>query len=83
MTPAASLARRLLDGWLAIVVRFGEVQTLVLLTIFYALLIGPVAGVSSLARRDMLAKRGLGTPGTAWQESETATPDLERAKLQS
>ena len=51
--------RRLLNGWMAIVARFGFVQTLVILSIFYALLIGPVALVGVLARRDLLDKRTL------------------------
>ena len=33
--------RRLLDGWMAIAGRFGFVQTLVILALFYAVLIGP------------------------------------------
>ena len=74
------LYRRLLNGWMAIVARFGFVQTLVILSIFYALLIGPVALIGVLTRRDLLDKRTLRTSGTAWQEAETASADLERAK---
>lgn len=72
--------RRLLNGWMAIVARFGFVQTLVILGIFYALLIGPVAIVGALTRRDLLDKRGLGSGDTAWRESESAAADFERAK---
>ena len=72
--------RRLLNGWMAIVARFGFVQTLVILSLFYALLIGPVALVGALARRDLLDKRTLRATGTAWREADTAKPDLERAK---
>jgi len=75
--------RRLLDAWMAIAVRFGEVQTLVLLAIFYALLLGPASLVSRLARRDMLGKRGLREPGSAWREADTAGADLDRSRLQS
>ncbi len=53
----------LLNGWAAIAARFGFVQTLVILALFYALLLGPVALVITLARRDFLAKRGLGSGG--------------------
>jgi len=83
MSARRPLWRRLLDGWLVVVARFGEVQTAVLLALFYALLIGPMAGFAGAARWDMLAKRNLGSPGSVWCDADTAKPDLERAKLQS
>jgi hypothetical protein len=83
MSARPPLRRRLLEAWLEIAVRFGEVQTLVLLGMMYALLIGPLALGVWAARRDLLAKRGLGAPQSAWNASEAAPPDLERAKLQS
>ena len=84
MRERPSLLRRLRDGWLAIVVHFGEVQTLVILTLFYALLIGPMALGVAVGRRDMLQKRALAreTP-SAWSEADTGGADLERARLQS
>jgi hypothetical protein len=78
-----SPARRLLNGWIAISGRFGFVQTLVILGLFYTLLIGPIAAGAALARQDLLGKRGLREGGTAWREADTAKPDLERAKLSS
>jgi hypothetical protein len=79
-----SLLRRLGAGWMRIVARFGDVQTLVLLALFYAFLIGPASLISSAARKDMLHKRALpaGEP-SAWDEADTGGHDLERAKLQS
>ena len=76
-----SVWRRLFDGWNAVVGRFGFVQTLVILALFYAVLIGPVALLAGLARRDLLDKRGLGSKTSAWQDADSAAPDLERAKL--
>jgi predicted membrane-bound spermidine synthase len=75
--------RQLLNGWMAIAGRFGFVQTLLLLALSYILLIGPIWTVTSIARRDFLAKRGLGSKESAWLEADTAEPDLGRAKLQS
>ena len=75
--------RKLYLGWMAIVGRFGHAQTLVILTFFYALLIGPVAVVLKLGRSDALGKRGLHEGGSAWLESDSAAPDLERAKMTS
>lgn len=63
--------------------RFGFVQTMMLLVIFYVVLIGPVSIVTTIARRDFLTKRGLRSPGSAWNSADTAAPDLERAKLLS
>ena len=83
MAASESLGRRLLNGWLVIVARFGFVQTLLLLAFLYVFLIGPVAIVMAISRRDHLQKRGLGEPGSAWNEADTAPPDLERAKLLS
>jgi hypothetical protein len=79
MTQPVSLGRRLLNGWLVVAGHFGEVQTLVLLGVVYALVIGPTALVTRLARRDFLAKRGLRRPGSAWLAADTSVPGLERS----
>jgi len=75
--------RRLLAGWMAITARFGFTQTLVILSLFYALLLGPVALVFGLTRRDLLERRGLRAGGSAWHDADSAAPDLERARLAS
>jgi hypothetical protein len=75
--------RRLLNGWMAIVARFGFAQTLVILAMFYAMLLGHVALILGLARRDLLERRGLRTGGSAWRDADRAAPDLERARLAS
>ena len=75
-----SMGRRLLAGWNAIVGRFGFAQTLVILALFYALIIGPTAVVISVLRRDLLDRRHLRADGSAWQVADSAEPDLERAK---
>jgi hypothetical protein len=80
---AASLGRQLLNGWMTIAARFGSVQTLVILSMTYLLLIGPVGLVLAMGRSDPLAKRGLKSVESAWLDADTAKPDLERAKLLS
>ncbi len=82
-TPIPSLPRRMLLGWTAIAMRFGSVQTLVMLSLFYVALLGPVALAMALARRDHLGRRGLRVDGTTWRDADTSAPDLERAKLLS
>ena len=74
--------RRLYDGWMLIVGRFAFVQTLVILAIFFAVLIGPFGAGASLLRKDLLDKRKLATGGSAWRDAEPEKPDLERAHHQ-
>lgn len=75
--------KRLFRGWMVITARFGFVQTLVILALFYFFLIGPFALGSALGRADFLHKRGLRQGATAWNRADSAKPDLERAKLAS
>ena len=78
-----SVGGRLKAGWLAIVARFGHVQTLVMLGFFYALLLGPAALVSAVLRQDPLDKQRSRPPGSVWHDADSARPSLERAKLQT
>ncbi len=80
---SSGTTQRMKAGWMAIIGRFGYVQTLVILTLFYGLLLGPVGLALAVSRRDLLDKRRLRVPGSAWQKSETGGADLERAKLTS
>jgi hypothetical protein len=68
---------------MTITARFGFVQTLVILSLFYGALIGPVSIGMAIARKDLLNKRNLRVEGTAWEDADSAEPDLERAKLLS
>ncbi len=78
-----SPARQLFNGWLAIAGRFGTVQTMMILVLTYAMLIGPVGIGIAIFRGDLLDKRGLKHAGSAWQDADSAKADLERAKLLS
>lgn len=71
---------RLRDGWLQIVAHFGEVQTLVLLGLIYALVIGPASLIARGVGNDFLSKRGLGESGSAWREADSRAPELENVK---
>jgi hypothetical protein len=73
--------RRLYQGWLRVAAAFGEAQTLVIVALTYAVVIGPMAVAMRAGRGDPLAKRPLGSTATAWREADsTAKPDLARAK---
>ena len=69
-------------GWLAIAARFGHVQTLVILAIFYAFILGPISLGIAISRGDLLTKRGLRASGSAWREADSVRPELERARQQ-
>ena len=77
------LWKRLLVGWAAVAGRFGAAQTLVVLGLFYALMIGPLALVSRLLRKDHLRKRPLGSGEPGWCVADSSPADLERARLTS
>jgi hypothetical protein len=78
-----TLGQRLRRAWMAIVVRFGHAQTLVMLGFVYALLIGPASLAVRLAGRDLLDKRRRKQESSSWQASESGGASLERAKLQA
>ena len=80
MTEKTPVWRRFYSGWLEIAARFGQVQTLLVLTIVYTLVLGPVALVLFAFRRDLLQRRGLHVPGSAWSEADSAGAGLERAR---
>jgi hypothetical protein len=80
LTQTPSLWRRLLGGWLLIAGHFGEVQTLVLLGLIYSLVVGPASLIARAVGSDLLAKRGLGEPGSAWCDADSRPSDLENLK---
>jgi hypothetical protein len=80
MSEGQALWRRLYGGWLEIAARFGEVQTLLVLALVYTLVLGPLAMALFVLRRDLLHKRGLRSPESAWSEADSASADLERAR---
>jgi hypothetical protein len=60
---------------------FGEIQTLLLVSAVYVLVVGPMAVGAAVARRDLLAKRAPAGTESAWLPADSTTnPDLERAK---
>jgi hypothetical protein len=78
---ARPFRKRLYDGWLLVAAYFGEVQTLIIVTLVYTLVMGPIALIAAAAQRDLLEKRKLRTGGSAWRDADSTTsPDLARAK---
>lgn len=78
-TPA--FGRRLYLGWLELAAHFGEIQTQLIVCFVYVFVLGPMAVIAGLARRDLLAKRGFADDTSAWNHADSiAKPDLARAK---
>lgn len=80
MSRGAGSGRRLLDGWLQIAARFGEVQTLVLLGLIYTLVIGPASLAARALGSDFLSKRVPDAKGSAWRAPDSRPPLLDNAK---
>jgi hypothetical protein len=74
----ASFAYRL---WMRFARALAIVNTHVLLTLVFFLIIGPVALVVWLLRKDFL-DRTMRSPGTYWKPKQAAVHDLESASRQ-
>ena len=57
--PSPSVSARMYQGWMQIAARFGEVQTLIVLTLVYTFVIGPFALGST-------AIEGISSTSAAW-----------------
>jgi hypothetical protein len=78
---ATSFWRRLYLGWLQLAAHFGEIQTVLIVCFVYLFVIGPMALLATIARQDLLAKRGFAAGASAWSDADSVSnPDLERAK---
>ena len=78
---ARNFGRRLYEGWMIIAGRFGEIQTLLIVSAVYVFVVGPIAVGALLARQDLLAKRSPAAAESAWLTADsTPSPDLERAQ---
>ena len=73
--------KRLWSGWKRVAVKIAVVQTTIILTLLYVVMIGATALVAFLFRRDFLQKRRRQLP-TFWNHLEATTPDIERYKHQ-
>lgn len=80
-SPPPTLGRRLQHGWLELAGHFGEVQSVLIVCFVYVFVMGPMAVIIALTRRDLLAKRGYEGPASAWLDADSVSqPDIERAK---
>ena len=73
--------KTLWSGWKRVAAKIAVVQTTIILTLLYVVMIGATALVAFLFRRDFLQKR-LKQQSTFWNSLEATTPDIERYQHQ-
>ena len=71
-------ARAFHTAWMRFAVLLGHVNSRVLLTLVYYLVVTPYGVVSRLARRDPLRRRGRGAAGSHWVERKTTRQPREQ-----
>lgn len=75
------LGRSIKAGWLKFVAVLAKVNTTIILSLIYFLVIAPINILSRLVRADLLGRRIKDDP-SFWVDPEGATNDLEEGKHQ-
>lgn len=80
--PAPQTFRRVLfNYWMKFARILGIVNTNILLTLFYVIIIGPMAVMMKLWGKDLLDRKAE-ERSSYWYDKESQKPDLERSKHQ-
>ena len=75
------IGSRIYKGWMAFAKVLAFVNTRILLTLFFVVVIGPIAVFLKLIGKDFL-ERKIGTQGSYWKLRESAEHSLENAMRQ-
>lgn len=76
--------RNIWEGWKKFAHAFGRVQTAIILTLFYFLILVPAGALFRLFGWDPLLSRGFKSKKSSnWQVVQDKSPDLESMKRQS
>ncbi len=76
--------KKLWNGWKRFAHKVARVQTIILITIFYFLILVPLGALFRLFGWDPLEARGFNSKKPSnWKKIAAATPDLESFKRQS
>jgi hypothetical protein len=70
------------DGWLLFARTLGRVNTIILLTIVYVVIIGPMALIVRILRKDLLQKKKQSKLSSYWRDRVPNEPTIERHKFQ-
>ena len=76
------LISRIKDGWMLFARTLGRVTTIILLTLVYLVIIGPMALLVKILRKDLLQKKKNATLTSYWRERASNEPTIERHKYQ-
>jgi hypothetical protein len=77
-----NLLRTLKQKWLFFAQKVGQVNTAILLSIVYFFVIGIMALVAKLLRKDLLNKKMKPTQTSYWLDRDSGEQTLERHKYQ-
>ncbi len=75
------IGSRLYGWWMAFARALAFVNTRILLTLFFVIVIGPIALVLKLFRKDFLERR-VGSSASYWKKREPSENSLEQALRQ-
>ena len=76
------LISRIKDGWMYFARTLGRVNTIILLTLVYVVIIGPMALLVKILRKDLLQKKMNSTLTSYWRGRASNEPTIERHKYQ-
>jgi hypothetical protein len=70
------------NGWLLFARILARVNTIILLTLIYVVIIGPMALILRILRKDPLQKKKNSLITSYWHERASSEPTIERHKFQ-
>jgi hypothetical protein len=70
------------DGWYLFARTLGRVNTVILLTLIYVLIIGPMALIAIILRKDPLRRKKHSMKTSYWHDRVPSEPTIERQKYQ-
>ena len=73
---------RVKEGWLFISRILGRVSTMILLTIIYVLVIGPMALGAKIFQKDLLQRKFDPEKNSYWRDRVSDVPNIERHTFQ-
>jgi hypothetical protein len=73
---------RLKEGWLFLSRILGRVSTMILLTVIYVLVIGPMALVVKIFQKDLLQRKFNPEKKSYWRDRVSEAPTIERNTFQ-
>lgn len=73
---------RMKEGWFLFARMLSRVSTIILLTLIYVLVIGPMALDAKIFGKDLLQKKNLSAKTSYWRDRVSSESTIERHKFQ-